>query len=214
MTIIVGSYSELEKQLLVGSYYALNRLDREDVSLNDVSGMFSIDLNERWAMKAIQHFADAGWSDYPLHIGDVDQQGISLTAEGLREAERLIEAGSVVLRLRSQDSLANIEVPAADRVVRLDHNEIQDAEQPISQIVDALEQDNGDPDQPGLREILLGQIKAGRELIRAGEYRAFLLYEVLVCALDELIKRYKNPAIVALANAFLGAIVSQLLQAK
>ncbi|KFD29078.1 hypothetical protein IH86_06560 [Sphingobium yanoikuyae] len=99
-------------------------------------------------------------------------------------------------------------------MVRLNHNQVEQAEKPISDMVSALEQDNGDPDQPGLRERLLGEIKAGRELIRAGEFRAFLLYETLVRALGELIKRYKNPAIVALAEALLGAVVGQMMQGK
>lgn len=130
------------------------------------------------------------------------------------EWDRIGEQGSRVQADGGELVLSDIAVPAADRVVRLDHNQISEAETPIAVLVHALEQDNGDPDQPGLRERLLGQIKAGRELIRSGEYRAYLLYEVLVRALGELIRRYKNPAIIALANALLGAVVSNLLQTK
>ncbi len=114
----------------------------------------------------------------------------------------------------SDQLIASISIPASDRVVSLSHNQIAEAEVPVSELISALEQDNGAPDQIGLRERLLGQIKAGRELIRSGEYRAYLLYEVLVRALGELIQRYGNPTIVALANALLGAVVSLLLQVK
>ncbi len=139
----------------------------------------------------------------------------SLTDKGLEAAERLPSLYVLVARLRDYNSSVQgkIEVPASDRIVRLNHNEVQTAVGSVSEIIDALEKDNGDPEQPGLRERLLGQIKAGRELIQAGEFRAYLLYEVLVRALNELIKRYQNPTIAALANALLGAVVSQLLQA-
>jgi hypothetical protein len=105
-------------------------------------------------------------------------------------------------------------VPASDRIVTLGHNQISETDASISEIVDALEEDNGNPHNPGLRERILGQIKAGRELIRAGEFRAYLLYEVLVRALGELVEKYGNPTIAALANALLGAIVSQFFQAS
>lgn len=104
--------------------------------------------------------------------------------------------------------------PAADRIVRLNHNQILEYEAPINELVLELERDNGKPDEPGLRDRLLGQIRAGRELIHAGEFRAHLLYVTLVRALAELIERYGNPTIKALANALLGAIVSQLFQAN
>lgn len=140
----------------------------------------------------------------------------SLTDEGIHAAEQLPALNTLVARLRDYSSgvQGDIAVPASDRIVRLNHNQVEVAVQPVDELLNALEQDNGNPDQPGLRERLIGQIKAGRELIRAGEFRAYLLYEVLVRALGELIKHYKNPTITALANALLGAVVGQLIQGQ
>lgn len=104
------------------------------------------------------------------------------------------------------------EVPASDRMVRLDHNQITKTDAQTTELIEALESDNGDPSNPGMRERLIGQIRAGRELIRAGEFKAYLLYEVLVQALGELIEKYGNPTIKALAHALLGAVVSQILE--
>lgn len=144
----------------------------------------------------------------------------SLSGEDLLEYSQgtyaISEKGILVVEQQFLDVVIDIvgPVPASDRVVTLNHNQISDADRSVSELVQELENDNGDPDQPGLRERLLGQIKAGRELIRGGQFRAYLLYETLVRALSELIKRYKNPTIVALANALLGAVVGQLLQAS
>lgn len=117
-------------------------------------------------------------------------------------------------RKRQQYDDVDIKIPASDRIVTLNHNQIAEADAPISNLIEELEADNGNPEIPGLRERLLGQIKAARELLRAGEYKVYLMYELLVRSLGELIKRYENPAIQALANALLGAVVSQLLQVK
>ncbi len=46
----------------------------------------------------------------------------------------------------------------------------------------------------------------------SGEYRAYLLYEVLVRALNELMTRYKNQTIAELAKALLGIVLSKMLQ--
>lgn len=112
------------------------------------------------------------------------------------------------------ESQPQSKVPASDRLVTLSHNQISEFQEPLDALLKELEADNGDPDSPGLRERILGQIKAGRELILAGQFKAYLLYEVLVKALNELIAKYGNETIKSLANALLGAIVSQLFQGQ
>ena len=107
-----------------------------------------------------------------------------------------------------------IEAPASDRLVTLTHNQISEFQQSVDTLVKELEADNGDPQFPGLRERLLGQLKAGRELILAGQVKAYLLYEVLVKALNELITKYGNETVKRLADALLGALVAQLFEGQ
>ncbi len=104
-----------------------------------------------------------------------------------------------------------VEVPASDRIVSLTHNQVDETDRSLTNVIETLEADNGSPESPGMRERLLGQLKAGRELILSGQFRAYLLYEVLVRALDELIAKYGNPAIAELAKALLGALVGKML---
>lgn len=113
----------------------------------------------------------------------------------------------------SQQNLSN-DAPASDRIVKFSHNQIEEAVSSILPVVEALEADNGDPDQPGFRERILGQLRAGIELIRVGEFKAYLVYLTVVRGLGELIQKYGNPAIARLADALLGGIVSQIFQAK
>jgi hypothetical protein len=146
-------------------------------------------------------------NSYPI-LQAYARQGSQYAKDARENLKRLDADGWKSLR---EDHLAGFIVPASDRIVKLDHNQISAAESPISELLGALERDNGDPDQPGFRERLLGQIRAGRELIRSGEFRAYLLYETLVRALGELVTRYKDPTISALANALLGALVGKMI---
>jgi len=113
----------------------------------------------------------------------------------------------------NQQNLGN-GAPASDRVVTFSHNQVDEAVASFAPVIEALEADNGNPEQPGLRERILGQLRAGIELIRAGEFKAYLVYLTVVRGLGELIEKYGNPAIAKLADALLGAIVSQIFQAK
>lgn len=111
------------------------------------------------------------------------------------------------------ESRLSLSVPASDRIVTIDDNQIRSFEEPIDEIVSKLEQDNGVPDAPGVKERLLGQIKAGRELLRAGNFRAYLLYATLIKALAELIERYKGHAIAMVAASLIDLLVKQAIQA-
>jgi hypothetical protein len=132
----------------------------------------------------------------------------TVTDDGIRRAEEL---ASLNVLLSDEPELERT-IPASDRVVSLSHNQINETDAKVSELIEQLEEDNGVPENPGLRERLIGQLKAGRELVRAGEFRAYLLYEVLVKALNEIIEKYGNEAIKALANALLGAVVSRILE--
>jgi hypothetical protein len=156
----------------------------------------------------IESYADLG-SDYLAEVLESYEQHILQLAE---DDEEEAEQSDSPPDPGVADPLKDIEIPASDRLVRPSHNEVAEIEHPAAELLEALERDNGDPDNLGFRERILGEIKAGRELIRSGEFRAYLLYQTLLAALGELISRYKNPTIVALANALLGVVVSNFFQ--
>ncbi len=209
------SYQQSKELVLAATYDTLysvaeyESFKSEDIH-RGIDDVFSVGFTRR----ILRSLAEDGLVKIDAY-DESSPEHYTLTDEGIAKAENIPSVRSLKARLTSMqmtDIDSSIAVPAADRMVSLSHNQIEQTERPINEIVSVLEQDNGDPDQPGLRERLLGEIKAGRELVRAGEFRAFLLYETLVRALGELIKRYKNPAIVALAEALLGVVVSQMMQ--
>ncbi len=101
-------------------------------------------------------------------------------------------------------------IPASDRVVSLDHNQVNTLDEPTSELISAVERENAIPDSPGVRELIIGQLKAGRELIRVGVFKVELLYATLVIGLKMLIEKYQDHAIAALASKLLDLVLQQV----
>jgi hypothetical protein len=110
----------------------------------------------------------------------------------------------------SIQAVAGVPIPASDRVVSLNHNQIDELSEPLSELIEQVEQSNGDPDHPGFRERILGQLKAGRELLRAGVFRAYFLYSILLTTLAELVSRHKGTALSAAAEALIGLLLQNV----
>ena len=209
----MSNYSDFEDKLLVAAYLTTEDTGEDYLRLSEIISRYPVEYKSHWVMRALQAYVDSGYSDDVRHLGgDVLGQSVSLTSSGFKEAERLIELG--VSPHVSISDYNSIPIPAADRVVALSHNQIGEVERPLTEVIAALESDNGNPDSPGLRERLIGQLKAGRELVQAGEFQAYLVYATLVRGLGELISKYGNPVLAALANAVLSVIVTQVFQAN
>lgn len=100
--------------------------------------------------------------------------------------------------------------PTSDGLVSLSHNQFKEIDEPTGQLLEQLEQDNGIPDHPGLKERLVGQIRAGREILRAGEFQLVLFKDTMLAGLRELSQRYGDYAIGAAASALLTLILHVL----
>lgn len=107
-------------------------------------------------------------------------------------------------------SNATTDIPAADRIVTLTHNQFNEIDEPTGELLEALERDNGVPDNPGLKERLIGQISAGRELLRAGEFQLAIFQATMLDGLRELQARYGDHVIGAAASALLTLILHVL----
>jgi hypothetical protein len=103
-------------------------------------------------------------------------------------------------------SVADV-IPASDRLVSLSHNEFKEIDEPTGALLEELERDNGIPDQPGLKERIVGQIRAGRELLKAGEFVMSTFKATMIAGLEELKSRYVDHAISAAAGALLTLIL-------
>lgn len=155
-------------------------------------------------------------SDYPnasaiarhAVVADYSELGVrwlNRALEGLRT--QVEDAGSLTEFLASG---APETAPAADRFVRFSDNEIHEFEEKTTEIIESIEKLNSIGDKPGLREIILGQLRAGRELLRSGCFKVYLLEVTLIDALRNLAHKYKDDAIGALAAALVTALLKHL----
>ena len=154
---------------------------------------------------ALQSFRSAYLSENSIHQS-ATEIGASFYGD--------VFAGFKGINPLTKPELQGMIIPASDRIVTLGHNQIQDFEEPLEELVSQLERDNGVPDEPGTKDRLLGQIKAGRELLRAGTFKAYLLYATLIRALGELIERYKGTAIAMVAASLVDLLVKNALGAS
>jgi hypothetical protein len=102
--------------------------------------------------------------------------------------------------------------PASDRIVTLSHNQQVDLESASTDLIETVEKENSLDGDSGLRQRILGQIRAGRELIRAQVLSAYLLYQTLVAALGRLITRYKGHAIGIAAAKLLELLIEHIFK--
>jgi hypothetical protein len=206
-------YDEFADRFLIGVYWETEHNNQTFIRAGTIIDKYKLTPRPSWISRMADDLEYSYFKDISKTLGGYDGWSFRITAEGCKKVESQFADDDEMFQFLNSvpDENANIPIPAADRIVRLDHNQISEADASVSAVISALEVDNGNPEIAGLRERLLGQMRAARELIRVGEYKAYLMYELLVRTLGEIIKRYGNPTIIALANALLGALVSKLI---
>ena len=160
-------------------------------------------------------------SDYPLASAlasrelfeDYHELGspwLNKALEGLRA--QISEKGSLEALQNQVSNSAVVEAPASDRTVTLAHNQQILLEDASSELIDLVEKENAVDGDSGLRQRIVGELKAGRELIRAQSVRAFLLYTTLVSALGALIEKYGGTAIGLTAKKLLDLLIEHVFK--
>jgi hypothetical protein len=104
----------------------------------------------------------------------------------------------------------DIEVPASDRVVRLSDNSQSELEEASDAVINALEVANGIDGDPTIREIILGQLKAGRELIRGQIFNVQMMHLLLMDALKRLVDKYDGHVIGATAATLIELLIKHV----
>ena len=113
---------------------------------------------------------------------DSGTQKFQIADEGILAAENLVYSDEISLE----------EIPAAGRVVTLSHNQIVKIGDGASEILDLVEEEYTPSNEPGVMELILGQLKAGRELVRSAVFEARLFWLTMVVGLRMLKDKYKN----------------------
>ncbi|MXO87112.1 hypothetical protein GRI38_13850 [Altererythrobacter aurantiacus] len=98
MTKSGKTYSQFENELIVAAYNTANELQKDSVSLSEIQSFFESEFDRRWIVNALSYYWANGLSREQLHNGKIGEQRISLTRDGFRAAERLIDEDAVGLQ--------------------------------------------------------------------------------------------------------------------
>ena len=215
----MSRFDDYAQTFLTALYLETEESGREYHSARSIHTKYGLAPEQHWVSRMADQWEHYFFKDISKVLGGYDSWSFRLSSEGFSSVEQrfsdLDEVRSFLFggSKGGTFSLRPDQVPASDRIVTFSDNQVATFKASVDTLTHELEKDNGCPEQIGLRERLLGQIKAGRELIVAGQFKAYLLYEVLVQALNEIIEKYGNETIKSLANALLGAIVAELIKA-
>jgi hypothetical protein len=119
------------------------------------------------------------------------------------EAYRQVEAVNFPKPVNFDDASSVGLIPASDRIVSLTHNQQIELEDHTTAVIQAVEKENQIDGDPSLRQKILGQLKAGRELLRATIFDGQILILTLVETLKWLVSRYDQGIIGGLAAGLL-----------
>ncbi|MBV8972172.1 MAG: hypothetical protein JO290_07760 [Sphingomonadaceae bacterium] len=196
------SYRDFENQLLVGLYRAWQD-GRDLVPFGRVVADQGLEFERGWLVRAHDSLTSKGYVQGPANRRNEEMTIGRLTADGMLFVEDNLLDESVVV----EDDQSNL-VPAADRVVSLSHNQSAEIEIPLEEVIRELDTNNGLSEDPTFRQRVLGQLRAGRELIRAGEFKLALFHLTVITALNELIVRYRDGIIAGLATNLLQYLIT------
>ena len=130
----------------------------------------------------------------------------TLSDEGIKHAEGLPLLADLLEVGLSAEVLS---VPASDRIVSINHNQRIEIEAPLDEVIKLVEAENSIGNEDGFRELTVGRLRAGRELIRAGVFTLRSLQLTLIVGLQMLIEKYGDTAITLVAAKLLDLLLAQ-----
>ena len=163
MTTVIGSYTVFEKRLLAAAYFVSNRTDKYAVTISEIREHFNFEIPDRFARIALADIYARDLSAGYLTDESLGEQTIALTAAGIKEAEAIIAGNESDI---SEFDTADNSVPAADRLVTLDHNsaEYQEISRKLKNLKDALRLTNDAGQSGGERDRLVDSLDAAIQL--------------------------------------------------
>ncbi|WP_426264759.1 hypothetical protein [Sphingomonas sp. PWP1-2] len=103
-------------------------------------------------------------------------------------------------------------IPASDRVVTINDNSRQEIDNAAEDLYGRLKSENSINGDVDLRDRFIAQIAAGRELLRAGSVRVYLIQETLLRMLSSIIHNYKDQAIAEAAKKLFDLLLDHIFK--
>jgi hypothetical protein len=103
--------------------------------------------------------------------------------------------------------------PATDRISSPDPATIAKIENALGHLIEVLEKDDSEIADAAARRRLVGQLKAGRELVLAGSFRCYLLYATALRGLGEMAARYQDQIVGVAARKLIDLLAATVFKA-
>ena len=132
----------------------------------------------------------------------------SVSDDGIRRAEELLDLRKLLSDDQTGDGNFD-QIPGSDRMVSINHNQQEQIETPVAELIKLVEAENSINGEQGVRELVLGRLRAGRELVRAGTFSVISLHLTLVIGLRLLKEKYGDQAIGIVAGTLLDLLLKQ-----
>ncbi|HVQ10267.1 MAG TPA: hypothetical protein VMS43_17760 [Allosphingosinicella sp.] len=100
----MSTYTKFETMFLVASYVVSEELSKDIVRVNEVLEKHPLDPRPNWIRRALTSFTESGFAKGRMHHGGELEQYVQLTANGVKEAERLLDAGIVLVRIPGEEN--------------------------------------------------------------------------------------------------------------
>ncbi len=104
----------------------------------------------------------------------------------------------------------SLPVPASDRIVTLNDNQVSIIDLAAINLISEVDKINGVDGDPTLKARIVGQLKAGLELVRAGTLNAYLMHQTVMSVLGGLIVKYKDHAIGETAKILFALLIEHV----
>jgi len=233
-------YSEFTDQIMISLYRHDEQGGGDIVQFRKLAERYGLQFRPGWLLNAQKDLQDQGLVRGPNNSNSDDNAAGRLTGPGLRFVEELIDtpkgeetylayqhmddldrepSGSDsqnIVAVEAQETVSASDyleasiIPAADRLVRLDHNQPQYAEisKSIIEVIEAVRTTNDLGIEPDERDRVLRSLEAASSLWEAVQLKAIQFKVGILMAVEDAAKALKATAKATAAALLVDAIKS------
>jgi hypothetical protein len=208
------SFKDFKEELLMAIAITTEGKPTVQMEAMEVAQLRNLTFREGWLRQAVKSLEDLGHISVAMFMGGGENLGmrVRITGKGLEEAEELFEKAGFDLDEAIDEYAAEKNgtppsvIPAADRIVRIDHNSRQydEVKDKIETVENAARMNNSlnsnHSDELGQR---LAEIEAGKKLLAAPLTNTTLIKSLLFPALKWIGEK--------IADNIIAAIIAPLL---
>jgi len=206
-------YGDFAEKFLIALYYETENTGDRHYDVNQLIEAFNLECKDHWISRITDDWEHSYLKEVTKAVKSYNDWLFRISGQGAAYIEDKYTDQEIDEILGNKQSTTSIDIPASNRIVTIDHNQQSEFEEATNEIIEIVEEENSIDGDIDLRSRVIGQLKAGRELIRAGIFKAETLYLTLIVGLKMLVEKYKDHAIGAAASKVIDLIYEKIGEA-